>query len=214
MCLGKRDRSSLSSWQSSSWKKMTSPARSAWDGSSLAPQNRNVKKILRALFCSHLQLAACWGNPADFLGVAHSLHHHEHEKSRAIYCACFTALARSQNDLISIYIFIRLVGGSERGFYWAQRQWGAAVKFASGSELAKSSSPGFWVRSISSINFLDIKIPPLGLAKARPILAYNGVTALPSTESVLIYTRGRSKLMPGQQGSCASRSLPRFRWTQ
>lgn len=44
MCLGQRDRSSLSSWQSSSWKKMTSQARSAWDGSSLAPQNRNVKK--------------------------------------------------------------------------------------------------------------------------------------------------------------------------
>lgn len=88
------------------------------------------------------------------------------------------------------------------------------MKFASGSELAKSSNPGFWVRSISSISFLDIKIPPLGLAIAKLILAYNGVTALPSMESVLIYTRERSKFMPGQQGSCALRSLPRFQWTQ
>lgn len=88
------------------------------------------------------------------------------------------------------------------------------MKFASGSELAKSSNPGFWVRSISSINFLDIRIPPLGLAKARPILAYNGVTALPSMESVLIYTRGGLKFMPVQQGGSAFCLLPQFLWTQ
>lgn len=137
-----------------------------WEFTCSSKQKREKKKKgekPRVLFCSRLQLAPRWGNPADLLGAAHSLHHREQEKSRAVRCACLAALARGHNDLISIYIFIKLVGGSERGFYWAQKQQGAAAKFASGSGLAKSSNPGFWVRSISSINFLDIKIPPLGL---------------------------------------------------